>query len=299
MSVVREFNLAMGPFVTRVKTDVDELWPQVLELYGAGALRDNPGFTDFHVDLVAPGLVRRWFRPQVQFRLDGQTSFHAFPRAQALPMLEWGMNGCICSRAHHYVIFHAACIERRGVTVIMPADPGAGKSTLSAALAYRGWRLLSDELTLLDPRNGLLVALARPVSLKNESIDVIRAFEPTAKLSASVIDTKKGTIALLAAPRDSIDRMGELGRPRAVVFPRWRPAASASLTPVRKSIAFMQLARQSYNYSLHGVQGFNALANLIDASSCYRFEYSALEDAVRLFEDLALVESDRCTAKVN
>ena len=34
--------------------------------------------------------------------------------------------------------------------VILPAPPGSGKSTLCAALVNRGWRLLSDELTLVD-----------------------------------------------------------------------------------------------------------------------------------------------------
>jgi len=74
-------------------------------------------------------------------------------------------------------MLHAAVLEKNGRAVVLPGDPGAGKSTLTAALMLSGWRLLSDEITLVDRDDGLLVGLARPVSLKNASIDVIqRAF---------------------------------------------------------------------------------------------------------------------------
>jgi HprK-related kinase A len=82
-------------------------------------------------------------------------------------MLEWGMNWCIASHMHYYLMLHAAVLERDGHALIMPGDPGAGKSTLTAALMLDGWRLLSDEIALIDRNDGLLYGLARPVSLKN------------------------------------------------------------------------------------------------------------------------------------
>ena len=49
----------------------------------------------------------------------------------------------------------------------------------------------------------------------------------------------------------------------------------------------MQLADNAFNYSLHGRAGFDALARLIDSSTCFAFTYGGtLDDAVRTLEAL-------------
>jgi hypothetical protein len=44
-------------------------------------------------------------------------------------------------------------------------------------------------LALLDPQHGHAVALPRPISLKNESIDLIRSFAPQATFGPVVHET--------------------------------------------------------------------------------------------------------------
>ena len=83
--------------------------------------------------------------------------------------------------------------------IIMPGVPGAGKSTLCAALGLTGWRILSDEHALIQPGTAQVVPLCRPVSLKNESIEVIRSFDPGAIFGPVSKDTHKGTVAHMKA----------------------------------------------------------------------------------------------------
>jgi ABC-type thiamine transport system ATPase subunit len=84
------------------------------------------------------------------------------------------LNWCVAGHAHHYLMLHAAVLEKNGRAVVLPGDPGAGKSTLTAALMLDGWRLLSDEITLINRRRWTArTGLARPVSLKNASINII------------------------------------------------------------------------------------------------------------------------------
>ena len=73
--------------------------------------------------------------------------------------------------------------------------PGSGKSTLAAGLVYRGgWRLLSDELALLSLGDGAVSALPKPISLKNESIAIMKRFAPGASFSReSWIELQKVT----------------------------------------------------------------------------------------------------------
>ncbi|HEY9145854.1 MAG TPA: HprK-related kinase A, partial [Thiobacillus sp.] len=159
--------LRTGPFSLRIRSRLPRVAEGLAELYGQFEVRSShQAFADFHVELNPPSRLRRWFRPQVNFSFDGAQPFKPLPLDQAYPMLEWGLNWCVSMHAHHYLIIHAAVVEKNGLAAILPAPPGSGKSTLTAGLVLSGWRLLSDELTLIDRKTGLLHALPRPVSLK-------------------------------------------------------------------------------------------------------------------------------------
>jgi HprK-related kinase A len=279
--------LRTGPFANRIRTDIPQLGEGIALLYADYPVDGADGFADFHLTLRRAGGLRRWFHPQVRFDHDGVAPFKPLPLAQAYPMFEWTMNWCVSHRAHRYLIIHAAVLELRGCAVILPAPPGSGKSTLCAALVSRGWRLLSDEMTLVRLEDGMLVPLPRPVSLKNASIGVIRAFAPDAVLSDPVDNTSKGTIAHLKPPAASIARAAEPVRPGLIVFPRYEAGAATSLAPLAKARAFMQVAGNAFNYQVLGADGFAALGRLVEATSQYEFRYSRLDEAIGLFERLA------------
>jgi len=50
--------------------------------------------------------------------------------------------------------FHAAALARNGRAILIMADKGAGKSTLSWALQSQGWQLLADDLARVDSVDG-------------------------------------------------------------------------------------------------------------------------------------------------
>ncbi len=255
-------------------------------MYGEFPVCEPDEFADFHIRLASPPNLRRWIRPQVNFYFDGIPSFKPLPLAHAYPMLEWGLNWCISAHCHWFLIIHAAVIEKEGRAAILPAPPGSGKSTLCAGLVARGWRLLSDELTLLDMDRGTVQALARPINLKNASIDVIRRFHPDAVMTPPVSDTVKGTVALMRPPPDSVRRVTEPALPAWIVFPRYRKDAPATFTPYSKARTCMTFAEQSFNYDIYGVRGFDAVARLVESCDCFEFSYGDLEEAARAFGKL-------------
>lgn len=278
--------LQVGAFIVHVQTSIRSVAEGIGLLYADYPLAEDDGFADFHVRLLSPGNLRRWFRPQVLFSLDSRIPFKPLPLDQAFPMLEWGMNWCVSGHAHQYLILHAAVVEKQGGAVIMPAPPGAGKSTLCAALVNRGWRLLSDELALVGKTGNEIVPLCRPVSLKNESIHVIRRFEPGAVLGRAVRDTTKGTVAHMKPPAESVAQSQLTARPAWIIFPKYQPGAPTRLESQPKARAFMRMVESAFNYSLLGPQGFQMMANLVDACDCYEFTYSDLDEAVAAFADL-------------
>lgn len=279
--------LRTGPVVTEIRSAMPRLAEGVALLYADYPVEDEHTFADFHVRIALPRGLRRWLRPQVQFQFDGAPPFHPLPGDQAFPILEWGLNWCISAHCHQYLVLHAAVVEKAGNALVLPAPPGAGKSTLCAGLVSRGWRLLSDELCLIDPQTGGIVPLARPISLKNASIEVIRSFAPQAVLSPVVHDTLKGSVAHLRAPADSVRRSAEPARPRWIVLPRYEARAAALLEPLGRGAAFMRLADSAFNYEVHGAGGFRLLADLVEACRCFEFSYGSLAEAVRVFDALA------------
>lgn len=275
-----------GPFVVHLQTRVQRVIDGVKCLYPDNPLSSDCDFADFHIALTQPKGLRRWYRPQVLFELDGRAPFLPLPLDQAVPMLEWGLNWAIANRALQYLIIHAAAVEKDGLAAILPAPPGSGKSTLCAALVHRGWRLLSDEMAILCMKTGQVIPVARPISLKNESIDVIRDYVDGATFSAPARDTVKGTVALLKAPKESVRRAGEPARPAWVIVPKFVRGAAAALTPKSRAETFIELGQNAFNYSIHGAKGFRLLAQVMDGCDCFQFQYSRLDDAIAAFASL-------------
>jgi HprK-related kinase A len=276
--------LRTGPFTCRIQTDIPQLVNTIALLYADYPVAGEDGFADFQVSMRRSGGVRRWFHPQVRFEQDGVRPFLPLPLAQAHPMLEWVMNWCVSTHAHSYLIIHAAVLERHGCAVILPAPPGSGKSTLCAALASRGWRLLSDEMTLVRPADLALVPMPRPVSLKNVSIDVIRRFAPHEIFGPAVPNTVKGTIAHMRAPAQSIAGANQTARASHIVFPRYEAGSETHLDALPKAHMFTGLADNSFNYPVLGATGFDTLGRLVDSCTGFRFRYSNLDEAMDVFD---------------
>jgi HprK-related kinase A len=282
-----------GPFTVHARTSIPHAIEGITTVYDGYTVTAAEPFADFHVALTASGGWRRFVRRQVDFEFDDEKPYRPLPLDQALPMFEWGLNAVIGGAAHQFLIVHAAVVARDGFAAILPAQSGSGKSTLCAALVNRGWRLLSDELTLFSIETGAIHPLARPLNLKNASIDVIRDFVPGAVLSRPTHDTVKGTVALLKAPADSVARMQETARLAWVVSPRYEQGAATTLTPKSRADTLIELGQNAFNYSVHGKRGFHLLADAVERCACFDFRYSVLDEAIETFAKLEIPAAAR------
>lgn len=197
------------------------------------------------------------------------------------------MNLVIALRSHCYLMLHSAVVALDDKAMILPAAPGDGKTTLCAGMALRGWRLLSDEFGLLRPRTTDLVPVPRPMALKNESIEVIRAFDADACIGPTTRGTRKGDVAHLRPPDDSVASASRPARASWIVFPRWVPGADCVITELPKAEAIMLLASHAFNYEVLGEAGFDSIVGLVSQSRCLEFEYSDLDLAVEALTDFA------------
>jgi HprK-related kinase A len=277
----------MGPYCTSVRTRIGQVEASFRLLYGDYPIVEADGFVDFRVEIRRPpGLLGIWPR-RTAFVMDGHSPFNVVPGDQGFPLLEWGLNYCVYSQCHQHLTLHAAVLERNGKALILPAPSGSGKSTLCAGLLFHGWRLLSDELTLICSRQGNIIPMPRPVSLKNASIAVMKRFAPQAEFGSEVDETVKGVVAHFKAPADAVRLADQRAVPGWVVLPKYVAGSETKLIRLERSRAFMHLVANAFNYDTFGREGFDLLGTVIDRSECFTFEYSNLQDAVELFARLA------------
>lgn len=278
--------LDFGAARARIRSDVPALAGMIRTVYGGYVAEEPAGIFDLTAELRRVGGWRRALRPQVEMICDGVRELEPFPLDVPLPLLEWGTNYALATRLFCYLLLHAGVVERGGRAIVMPAMPGSGKSTLTAALTLRGFRLLSDEFGVVRLDDARLVPMLRPLALKNVSIDVIARFAPDAVLGPRFPNTHKGTVAHLAPLAAHFDARHAPARPALVVFPRYDAAAGVELLPVPRARAFARLAVNSFNYQALGPDGFDALATVVQESGCWQLRYGDLEGAITALGDL-------------
>ena len=278
--------LDVGSALIHLRSDSPRLAAAVHDVYRHFPLQTEGDWADLHLQVRRH---RRWlvpWRPQVRLFCDGSEPFEPFPADTALPMFEWGANWLIGLRLHHRLLLHAGVLARDDRALVMPAVPGAGKSTLTAAMAHAGWRLLSDEFGALDMATGELWPLIKPPVMKNRSIEVLRQFAPQAVLGRVYPATRKGDVAHVAPPADAVAGRHRPARPFAIVLPHWQEGAEARLEPVTPGLACSALAFNAFNYRVCGQAGFEVVARLAREVPAWQLTYGRLPEAIGLLDTL-------------
>lgn len=275
-----------GPFHLRLRSDISGFAATWQRCYGSLDVLPDDAICHFRIAVAHQQGVRRWYRPQVVFRIEELTPFDHYPLDHAFPMFEWGLNWCIAMSAHDYLMLHSAVVERDGCAVVLPAQPGSGKSTLCAALVGRGWRLLSDEFGILRHADGCFLPLPRAAPLKNASIPLLQDFAPHLGFGPRYDKTRKGDVVHMFPPVDSLQRQAEPARPRFIVFPRYEPGGALQLQEQPPEVAMTRLVNNAFNYRVSAVQGFHSLCRLVRECTSYQLINGNLEEAVAAVESL-------------
>jgi hypothetical protein len=159
----------------------------------------------------------------------------------------WRLNA-IAAESTFHVLLHGACVVGpRDGAVLLVGGSGAGKSTLTAACVGAGLAYLSDEAAAIDRRTGLVSPYARPLSIDGGRL---------------VAASSLGSVASAAAT------------PVALVFPRYEPAAEASVVRLDPDWALAALVSHATNLAELGGTGLAWLAGLALACPAYQLTHA-------------------------
>lgn len=279
------FSLHTYPFSLAVTNQSSALYQAIKQLYPTEVFQpfNQQQFYDFDLNIKKRRRILG-----VEFHVGSASEHFRMSEPAHLPAIfEWAFNWSVASFQHHYLSIHAAVLQKGAVTLVMPAAPGSGKSTLAAMLMLEGWRLLSDETCFIDTISGAVLPSVRPISLKNNSLQVIKQRYADAPLKFNITNTIKGTIGYLLPSQLSWQLANQACRATHIIFPLYQAEANSTtfnrLTP---SNSFMQLAINSFNYSVLGLEGFNALSQLVNSTQAFELIYADSDHALALLAEL-------------
>ena len=106
------------------------------------------------------------------------------------------------------------------------------------------------------------------------------------KLGPRFERTRKGTVAHMAPPEDSLLRQAEAVCPRWIIFPSFRENEATKLRSQPRAVALTRLVNNSFNYPVTMDAGFRTLTSMVRRVDCYELVNGDLEAAVAVIEDL-------------
>lgn len=194
----------------------------------------------------------------------------------------------VIEREDYFLLIHAGLASNGEACILLPAAPGSGKSTLTAALARAGFRFFTDEIAMLDGGTMAARPFPFPVVVKEGSMDALRPWYPDlAELPVALRDNDQ-PVRYLPLDRSSLPDDGACRQPvKWIVFPRYDKAADTALRPLRPEQALAALLREcrivKAKLDRANVAG---LVGWLGGVACYDLTLSSLSEAVALLQGL-------------
>ena len=163
---------------------------------------------------------------------------------------------------------HAAALERDGRALLLVAESGGGKSTLTWGLLHHGFRYASDELAPIDLEAVLVHGFPHALCLKADPPAPYSLPAGALRTSRSrhvPVDLLPAALAPCPLPLD------------AIVFLRYRPdLAEPAIRPMGAAEAAARLYVQALNPLAHPEDGLDAALQVARRARCYGLEAAGL-----------------------
>jgi hypothetical protein len=196
--------------------------------------------------------------------------------ACVLPKIEWHAVTRAVEASAEVAIFHAATLTRDGSTVMLVAPSGSEKTTLSLGLMARGWRPLTDSLTVIDPTTLRARPFPRRFQIYPTTLQLLPV-QPELEWSR--------VLTTYARPQRWAD---EERQPGTIVIVQRDPEQPSTSTPVTQAEAAGALMMSGLPNQLSGSRRAEVAVRLAaQARQCRRITNGPITDTLDLIEAAA------------
>jgi hypothetical protein len=184
--------------------------------------------------------------------------------------------------AHNFLFYiHAGTVGKGEFCVLLPAAPGSGKSSLTAALTHRGFRFFSDEVALIEPDTFMVNPMPLAFCAKSTGWDLLARYYPEILSVPTHLRGDGKIVRYVAPPADRVQKA-----PAAIshiVFPHYDKESKTELQPIARSEALGRLMTECMGKKQRlDRNNVEQLIHWISGIHCYTLPFSSLEDAAEL-----------------
>jgi len=233
---------------------------------------------------VAAKRSHRTGRRYYHIRGGDEEEFIVRSRSRILPHVEATINLLIARYLPDYLQIHASAVCRDGAAVVFPGKPGAGKTTLAAALFARDWSYCTDEFALIEPRTRLLFPYPKALSIKDGSLAILAAMGLPIDEQRTYTTDKKGSIRCLDPLSVRPDAVADECPVRMIVFPEYAPGGVPTVEPISRAQAAFEMTRCCFNFLKFRARAVQLLADVVRPVQCYRLRTGNLTRTCELVE---------------
>lgn len=223
---------------------------------------------------VGPVVVYSLFADSTDARaeVDGR-ELHRGTLGSTISHLMTAINRGAIESVGRYPVVHAAVVAADGLAIVFPGHPGAGKSTLCAALVAQGFAYVSDETAPLTP-DGFVVPYPKPIVVGSGSFEVLA--------DLAVADTVGGALDtwFLDPGRLSGGWANDALRLGYVVMPQFAKGFDVRMSSLSPGETAALLASNMFNIRRHRRTALELVGRLAMAVPGVRVLHGNVNDAV-------------------
>ena len=185
--------------------------------------------------------------------------------------------------SNHYFNLHAAALVKDSRGILIPGSQHCGKTTLSLELIKHGFRLLSDDLAIIDRKTLEVMPFPRALNIREHSLPLISDFKDhlVSRREFEIADEKRWFL-------DLKEFSGASFIPTSIIFPQLTPAEAPSLEPFSRTRALLELLRQAMAPFLPGLpqpddsSNFDVASRLVQHASTYTLKVGDITETIDL-----------------
>jgi len=274
---VQSYRLLDTPF--RLSFSSQELLAEVAPVLAP--LANVPSASEEELELVAtPGRIALCHAGQA---IDDCSGWDGI-----VPMLKAALVLFALDRSDDFAAIHAAALARNGLCFLIPGESGQGKSTLSAALAAAGFRLLGDDTIVLARETLEARAIPFSICLKEGSWPLLASRFP-ALVERPVHLRGDGKIVRYLAPGQGHD----WAKPSfqtpvdGIVLLARGTGQTPGIVPLDPVVAFPRFLQDFYPLS-GGLDAARVeqLVQWVSGRRCLELRYDTLDEGTALMKEL-------------
>ena len=185
---------------------------------------------------------------------------------------------------------HAGVVGTGDTCVLLPAAPGSGKSSLTAALTHRGFRYFSDEVALIKPGTFQVPPMPLAFCIKSTGWELMYRYYPEIA-SVPVHNRDDGKrVRYVPPPPGAIQQKS--ATVSHIIFPRYEEGGPTELKPIARSEALGRLMSECLALRRRLDQNnVREIVRWIAGIDCYTLTFSSLDEAAELVAQVTAHET--------